>query len=70
MQFWKIGKSEEELSFLFEMCDHESSVNSIRFSPCGRMLASASDRQIIIYSGINLCLYYHSPMIIMISAHF
>ena len=35
--------------FLVELADHLSSVNTTRFSPCGRYLATASDRQIVIY---------------------
>ena len=42
--------------FILEMNDHSSVVNVARFSPCGKYLATASDRQIIVYSGINeLC---------------
>merc|ERR1711871_197324 len=35
--------------FLAELADHLGPVNTTRFSPCGRYLATASDRQIIIY---------------------
>ena len=43
-----------KVTFLFEFNDHQSSVNVVRFSPCGRMIASASDRLIIVYEGIHL----------------
>ncbi len=35
--------------FLAELADHLGPVNTTRFSPCGRYLATASDRQIIVY---------------------
>ena len=34
---------------LIDLCDHLSAVNTTRFSPCGLFLATASDRQIVIY---------------------
>ena len=39
--------------FLVDLNDHNSVVNCVRFSPCGKMLATSSDRQIIIYQGEN-----------------
>lgn len=41
----------EEQEFVLDLCDHQSAVNVARFSPDGRMLASASERQIVIYVG-------------------
>ena len=38
---------------MVDLSDHQSTVNVVRFSPCGKMIATASDRQIIIYSLIN-----------------
>jgi chromatin assembly factor 1 subunit B len=35
---------------LVDLSDHQSAVNVARFSPCGRMIASASDKLIVIYS--------------------
>ena len=40
--------------FLVDLNDHNSVVNCVRFSPCGKMLASTSDRQIIIYTGNSI----------------
>lgn len=33
-----------------DLCDHQSVVNIARFSPCGRLLASASEKQVLIYT--------------------
>ena len=49
LQLWKLMDS--KVTFQFEFNDHQSSVNVVRFSPCGRMIASASDRLIIVYEG-------------------
>ena len=38
-------------TFLIEFSDHSSVVNIVRFSPSGCLLATASDRQIIVYAG-------------------
>jgi len=37
-------------NFLVEFADHQHTVNVCRFSPCGLMLASASTRQIVVYT--------------------
>ena len=50
-QLWKVNSSQKGQEFLVELNDHNSVVNCARFSPCGKMLATASDRQIIIYTG-------------------
>lgn len=34
-----------------DLCDHQSTVHAVRFSPCGTMLASASDRLVTVYKG-------------------
>ena len=52
-----------KVTFLFEFNDHQSSVNVVRFSPCGRLIASASDRLIIVYEGILL--FLSSPAFIL-----
>lgn len=36
--------------FIADLSDHQSSVNAVRFSPCGKQLACASDRQIVVYT--------------------
>lgn len=41
---------EEKQEFLIDLSDHQSVVNIARFSPCGRMIASASEKQIVIYT--------------------
>lgn len=53
MQLWKIGETDANLQFLVDLNDHGSTINVVRFSPCGKMIATASDRQIIIYSLLN-----------------
>lgn len=53
MQLWKIGDCDANLKFLVDLSDHQSTINVVRFSPCGKMIATASDRQIIIYSIIH-----------------
>lgn len=47
-QLWRLKGDPD---FFYEMNDHVSVVNVVRFSPCGKMIASASERQIIIYCG-------------------
>jgi WD40 repeat protein len=42
----------ELFKFIFEFSDHASSVNAVKFSPCGKHMATASDRQIVVYSGM------------------
>jgi WD40 repeat protein len=41
--------ADSRVTFLHEFNDHQSVVNAARFSPCGRMLATASDRLVIVY---------------------
>ncbi|RYH27221.1 hypothetical protein EON65_13745 [archaeon] len=41
----------KDQEYIMEMNDHITVVNIVRFSPCGRMLATASERQIVIYVG-------------------
>jgi uncharacterized protein with WD repeat len=36
---------------LIDLADHQTAVNVARFSPCGKMLASASEKQIVVYVG-------------------
>jgi chromatin assembly factor 1 subunit B len=45
-----MGDTDASLQFLVDLSDHQSTINAVRFSPCGKMIATASDRQIIIYS--------------------
>lgn len=47
-----MGKEDEDVQFLVDLSDHQSVINAVRFSPCGRMIACASDRQIVVYYGI------------------
>lgn len=46
---WKIEADREEERFLVDFSEHGSVVNVARFSPCGTMIASASDKQVIVY---------------------
>lgn len=57
-QLWKVDSASEGQEFLLDLADHGSAVNIARFSPCGKMLASASDRQIVIYVGKVFCRGY------------
>ncbi len=50
-KLWLVDSKEEGQEFIVDLSDHQSSVNVVRFSPCGRMLASASDKQIVVYTG-------------------
>ena len=50
VRLWKITTAEEQPEFLIELnSDHIGAVNGVRFSPCGKMLATASSRQIVVY---------------------
>eukprot|EP00924_Labyrinthula_sp_SR-Ha-C_P007400 snap_masked-scaffold_24-processed-gene-1.17-mRNA-1 protein AED:1.00 eAED:1.00 QI:0/-1/0/0/-1/1/1/0/415 len=42
VKFWKLDK-EKTVAFKFDLDNHLSPVNCIRFSPCGKFLASAGD---------------------------
>ena len=50
-QLWKVESNNEGQEFMLDLCDHQSAVNVARFSPDGKMLASASERQIVVYVG-------------------
>jgi uncharacterized protein with WD repeat len=43
---------------LLDLCDHQSAVNVARFSPDGKMLASASEKQVVVYVGKNFSVAY------------
>jgi chromatin assembly factor 1 subunit B len=45
---WRIDEKNGQ-EFLLDLSDHQSAVNVARFSPDGKMLASASERQVVIY---------------------
>lgn len=47
---WKIVANLDTPTALLDLNDHQSAVHSARFSPCGTMLATASDRMIIVYT--------------------
>ena len=53
VRLWKVDSANlsgfNTQNFIVELADHENVVNAAKFSPCGRMLASASDRRIIVY---------------------
>lgn len=49
VRIWKVNSSKSGQEFIIELSDHNSVINACRFSPCGKMLATASDRQIVIY---------------------
>lgn len=44
--------------FIFDLCDHQSAIHAVRFSPCGLMLAAASDRMITVYKGTLTWIFY------------
>ena len=46
-----MDSANEGQEFLLELNDHGTVVNALKFSPCGKFLASVSDRQIVVYSG-------------------
>lgn len=50
-RLWKINQQEDGQDFIIEFSDHHRSINALKFSPCGKHLATASDRTVIIYSG-------------------
>ncbi len=53
VRLWKVDSSSMKNvkdNFLLDLSDHQTAVNVCRFSPNGLMLASASDRQIVVYS--------------------
>lgn len=51
-RLWLVdSKRQTALKCFLELADHESVVNSVRFSPCGFMLATASDRRVVVYRG-------------------
>eukprot|EP01038_Epipyxis_sp_PR26KG_P005152 gene5152-7172_t len=49
VRLWRVDPISNNVEFLIDLADHQSAVNVARFSPCGKMIASASDRQIVIY---------------------
>ena len=51
IKLWHMDFAGNNHEFIIDLADHQSSVNVVRFSPCGKLLASASDRQVVIYSG-------------------
>lgn len=58
VRLWKVNTNEMTTqnvdkfteNFMIEFADHQHAVNVCRFSPCGLYLASASTRQIVVYS--------------------
>ncbi len=57
VRFWSMysikvagnGRAGDSPEYIIELADHISAVNAAKFSPCGLMLATASDRQIVVY---------------------
>jgi WD40 repeat protein len=59
VRLWKVDtKKSSNPVFFTEFADHSSVVNVVRFSPSGLMLATASDRLIVVYKGF-IFLYFH-----------
>jgi WD40 repeat protein len=52
VQLWQVDSRMEGQEFIADLCDHDKAVNVVRFSPCGRYLASASVNCIYIYLGL------------------
>ncbi|KAJ1437635.1 WD40-repeat-containing domain protein [Ochromonadaceae sp. CCMP2298] len=48
VRLWRIDEKNGQ-EFLLDLSDHQSAVNVARFSPDGKMLASASERQVVVY---------------------
>jgi len=53
-QLWKTDSTSDGQEFLIDLSDHGAAVLVARFSPCGKMLASASEKQIVVYVGAFL----------------
>jgi len=53
VRLWKVEMARDAQEFIIEFSDHQSVVNAVRFSPCGKMIASASDKQIVVYKVAN-----------------
>ena len=51
VHLWKIDYQNETQEFIAELCDHQTAVHAVRFSPCGTMIAAASDRTVTVYRG-------------------
>lgn len=49
-RIWKLLPNSDIPQILLDLNDHQSAVHTARFSPCGTMLATASDRMIILYT--------------------
>lgn len=49
-RIWKLLANGDIPTFLLDLNDHQSAVHTARFSPCGTMLATASDRMIVLYT--------------------
>ena len=49
VRLWKTAVEHDAQEFIIEFNDHQSVVNAVRFSPCGKMIASGSDKQIVVY---------------------